>query len=147
MGYIPEQEDALAGYFTGAWCFVRNIFDARNGREARVEGTATFELEGHNLTYAETGIMDFGHYHGEVTQNYIYQFTDLFAANILFCDQRLFHRLDLKTGQDTVAHWCRPDQYKGHYLLQDQAKWRVSWKISGPRKNSVISTSYCRLVC
>lgn len=146
MGYIPEQEDALAGYFVGAWCFVRNVFDGKNGQDARVEGKATFEPEGHNLTYVETGIMDFGHYHGEVTQNYIYQFTDLFAANILFCDQRLFHQLDLKTGQDTVAHWCPPDQYNGHYYLHNQAKWCVSWKIAGPRKECVISTSYHRFM-
>ncbi len=147
MGYIPEQEDALAGYFVGAWCFVREITDRKAGEKARVEGSATFSGEGQALAYAETGVMDFGHYHGEVTQNYVYQFTDLFAANVLFRDQRLFHQLNLKTGQDTVAHWCKPDQYTGHYLLQDQAKWRVSWEISGPRKNSVISTSYCRLVC
>jgi Family of unknown function (DUF6314) len=146
MAYIPEQEDALVGYFTGAWSFIRKIFDHKSGQEARVEGAATFNAEGQSLTYAETGTMDFGDYRSEVTQNYIYQFTDLFTASVLFDDQRLFHQLDLKTGQDTVAHWCPPDQYDGHYYLHNQVKWSLNWKIIGPRKNSVISTTYSRVL-
>jgi len=131
MGFVPDHANGLAGYFIGTWRFTRQITDHKSGQDAKVEGIASFSGEGQTLSYTEAGTMNFGAYQGKVTQSYIYEFSGPFEAEILFNDKRLFHPLNLKTGQDTVEHWCAPDQYNGQYYLHNQAKWSLDWKITG----------------
>lgn len=146
MSFVPDNINGLASYFVGKWGFSRQIIDKKTGQKARVEGVSHFSGEDKTLIYAETGTMEYGAYQGIVTQNYIYEFTGPLKADVLFPDHRLFHKLDLKTGEKSVEHWCAPDQYNGHYRLRDPVNWSLSWKITGPRKNSIISTTYHRLV-
>jgi len=146
MIYVPHCEGDLAGYYAGSWRFTRHTKDNKSDIDATVEGVALFSGTGQALDYSETGTMTCGDYEGTVSQNYIYNFTGPFEASVLFSDQRLFHHLDLKSGQDKVTHWCAPDQYDGRYQLHNQDKWALIWKISGPRKDSIISTTYHRLI-
>lgn len=144
MFYIPKQDDGLLDYFAGAWHFSRTILDDKTDIDAHVNGEASLRREGVSLLYAEQGVMEYGAYHGQVTQHYIYDFEAPGRASVRFSDGRLFHELDLSTGADSVTHLCPPDTYAGRYELLEDAKWTLNWKISGPRKKLNISTRYWR---
>ena len=146
MSFDPACIDDLMEYFRGEWHLTRHITDNKSGLNASVDGLARFSGMGHILNYTETGTMLHGEYRGIVTQNYIYDFTGPLAVNILFTDRGLFHKLELHSGQASVSHWCDPDQYEGHYHLQNQEIWVLVWKVKGPRKNNVILTNYTRLI-
>ncbi len=145
MMFVPKHEGGLAAYFKGGWKFFRKISDHKTGIEATVNGTVVFSGNRQILNYAEIGSMEYGGYKGQARQNYLYQFTSPATARVLFKTNRLFHELDLSTGQSEVGHLCQQDRYDGHYRLRDAANWSLDWKIVGPRKNCFISTDYHRM--
>lgn len=44
-----------------------------------------------------------------------------------------------------VVHVCAPDLYQGEFLeLAGQHAWSLRWRVTGPRKDYVMTTSYTR---
>ena len=66
------------------------------------------------------------------------------AFSVFFADGRFFHRADITKGTAAVSHDCAPDTYRGRYRFPGPERWSLSWRITGPRKDLVISTVFSR---
>lgn len=138
------QPPSLACYFSGAWRITRRICDRLAGESGRVNGVVRFAPEADGLRYDETGEMRFGTYRGEVAQSYLFAFDGDAVANVRYADGRFFHRLDLSSGAADVAHHCGADLYRGRYRVLGADRWALSWQVTGPRKDYLMSTRYER---
>jgi uncharacterized protein DUF6314 len=61
---------------------------------------------------------------------------------VIFEDGRPFHPLHLSGAP--VAHRCGDDRYVGQYRLLGRDTLRVTWHVTGPRKQQRIDSSYHR---
>jgi Family of unknown function (DUF6314) len=110
----------------------------------RLSGTARFfPLDG-ALLFEERGVMTLGGYLGEAIRRYVFRFTDAGTALVSFEDGRPFHHLELRNGSACVRHDCEPDLYEGRYRLLGPDQWLLSWRITGPRKQQLITSRYRR---
>ena len=66
------------------------------------------------------------------------------AREVRFDDGRPFHALDLSAGTCPVRHDCPPDVYDGAYRVLDADRFTVRWTVTGPRKDSVLETTFTR---
>jgi hypothetical protein len=64
--------------------------------------------------------------------------------SVFFADGRFFHRAEIAAGIASATHDCAPDIYRGRYRFLAPDRWSLSWRITGPRKNLVISTVFSR---
>jgi hypothetical protein len=83
-------------------------------------------------------------YEGPALQSYRYAFPEPGRAAVHFRDGRFFHDLDLTAGRWTVTHLCNPDRYDGEFTVLDADRWRIVWRVSGPRKDLTLDSSYRR---
>lgn len=107
-------------------------------------GVATFTPVRQGIAYEEQGILGFGDWRGTATRRYLYVVDDSATAEVRFEDGRHFHALDLSSGAASVDHHCSRDLYRGLYRVLSPARWRVAWRIEGPRKDLLILTRYVR---
>lgn len=138
------QPSSLLRLFSGAWRLTRRIRDRRAGEIGRLEGVALFVPEADGLRYDERGEMRFGSYRGEVAQSYLFALMDDAVAEVHYADGRFFHRLDLSSGIADVTHECGADLYRGRYRVLGADCWALSWQVTGPRKDYLMSTRYER---
>jgi hypothetical protein len=64
---------------------------------------------------------------------------------VAFADGRPFHTLDLTAGGCAVEHRCGGDRYDGAYRLTGPDTLEVDWRVTGPRKDLEIRTTYRRI--
>ena len=134
----------LIGLLSGRWSVRRRLVDLRSGREGDFAGTASFEPEGDRLRWAEAGRMRFAGHDGPAERR-------LSIAGgpggwtVEFDDGRPFHPLDLAGGTCAVEHRCGEDLYAGEYRLLGADALEVSWRVTGPRKEQEIHTTYRRI--
>ncbi len=135
MGIEPRQ---LAD-FQGQWRLERDIVHA-DGTSARFVGRAVWECSGADLDYAETGELAVpGQAPITAGQRYIWR-PDL---TVWFSDGRYFHTVPARGGR--TRHWCAPDRYDGEYDFDPWPRFRVTWRVSGPRKSYRMVSTYRRL--
>jgi hypothetical protein len=133
----------LIALLSGRWSVRRRLLDLRSGREGDFTGTASFEPEGGRLRWAETGRMRFGGHEGPAERRLsIVRGPD--GWTVEFEDGRPFHPLDLATGACAVEHRCGDDLYAGEYRLLGPDALDVRWRVTGPRKDQEILTTYRR---
>jgi hypothetical protein len=126
------------GDFLGGWRVVRDLRHD-DGSEGRFEGLAAWTADGPGAVYAEHGQLWLAG-QGPFTAERCYRWgADL---TVFFEDGRVFHRVPPRGG--AVCHWCPPDQYDGDYSFADWPLWRVVWRVTGPRKSYVSTTTYQR---
>ncbi|MET4101897.1 hypothetical protein ABIE58_001321 [Roseovarius sp. MBR-78] len=124
--------------FEGAWRFDRQITHA-DGQRAQVTGVAVWRREGAGLILEEAGEMHMaGHPPMQVARRYLWG-ADLAVS---FEDGRFFHHVPPEGG--AAAHWCDPDQYDGSYDFSRWPRFRVEWRVRGPRKDYHMMTDYWR---
>jgi hypothetical protein len=63
---------------------------------------------------------------------------------VFFADGRFFHRAEITEGRARVCHDCAPDKYIGRYCFQGPDRWSLSWRVTGPRKDLVVSSVFSR---
>ena len=80
----------------------------------------------------------------EAQQAYRFTIENDHAFSVFFADGRFFHRADIIGGVALAAHDCAPDTYCGRYRFPEPDRWSLSWRITGPRKDLVISTTFSR---
>ncbi|WP_323769916.1 DUF6314 family protein [Antarctobacter sp.] len=124
--------------FLGAWRVERSIRQD-DGSEGRFEGTAEWRPEDGGALYRETGQVWLGGQGPFLAERKNRWATDL---RVFFEDGRFFHQVPPQGGE--VAHWCPPDQYDGLYDFARWPVWQVTWRVDGPRKAYVSSTTYTR---
>ena len=135
----------LKEFLLGSWNMDRLVIDHARTTIGRLEGKVTFRPFGPNLLYEETGTLILGEHRGDAGQTYRYDFPDGDRrALVRFRDGRPFHDLDLSSGQDRPHHWCPPDLYEGVVLALGPAAWSTEWKVTGPRKDYDLVTTYSR---
>lgn len=124
--------------FQGCWSLERDVRHL-DGGEARFSGTATWTPEGETLVYDETGWLTMsGQKAIPARQRYIWM-PDL---TVRFSDGRFFHRVPGAGG--ATAHGCTPDHYEGAYDFSRWPEFRVTWRVTGPRKDYRMLSTYRR---
>jgi hypothetical protein len=135
----------LKSFLLGAWEVDRLVADRARGITGRLEGLASFTPSPGGLLYEERGTLLLGEHEGQAEQRYLFDFPEGDTrATVRFRDGRLFHTLDLRNGEDRVRHDCRPDLYEGLFTLLGPTAWRSEWKVTGPRKDYHLVTTYTR---
>jgi hypothetical protein len=136
--------DDLIALLSGRWTVHRRLVDLRSGCEGDFAGTASFEPEADRLQWAEAGRLRFGGHEGPAVRRLsIARGPDGWMVE--FDDGRPFHPLDLATGACTVEHRCGDDLYAGEYRLLGPDAFDVRWRVTGPRKDQEIHTTYRRI--
>lgn len=134
----------LRAFLAGGWKLSRTIDDRRAGQRGTLEGAAVFTPEGDGLVYREEGVLDLDGYRGSVMQAYRYSFSAPHRAEVAFRDGGLFHALDLSRGVWAAEHVCADDLYRGNFRVEGPDRWRVSWAVTGPRKDQTLISRYSR---
>ena len=134
----------LAAFFTGPWSVVRRIRDMRTRQLGRMLGTADFVPDDDGLRFAERGTLMLPGVRTEAQQSYRFVIESDHGFSVFFADGRFFHRAEIVMEAACVAHDCAPDAYCGRYRFPGRDRWSLSWRITGPRKDLVISTVFSR---
>jgi Family of unknown function (DUF6314) len=134
----------LAQLFAGGWFLTRRIRDLRGRVLGRLRGTADFTPDRDGRHFAEHGILTLPQGQTEARRAYRFVIESADAFSVFFADGRFFHRAAIVSGTAPVTHDCAPDTYRGRYRFRDPDRWSLSWRITGPRKDLVISTVFSR---
>ena len=134
----------LKSFLEGEWRLERRLDDRRAGQQGILTGTAVFAAEGHDLLYSEKGRLTMGGHDGPAEQVHRYGFDGPARARVHFRDGRFFHDLDLAAGRWTATHLCAPDRYDGDFTALGPDSWRVVWRVTGPRKDLILDSTYRR---
>ena len=124
--------------FDGRWDVTRQITPAQ-GPQATFEGQAVWHPTRGGSDYAETGVLRLGNA-APMTAERRYFWADTLA--VLFEDGRFFHQVPALGGQ--AHHFCDPDTYVVTYDFSDWPVFRVSYAVTGPRKDYVMVSQYSR---
>lgn len=134
----------LKEFLQGSWRLERRLDDRRAGQQGRLSGQALFAPVEGDLLYREEGRLAIGEHVGPAEQSYRYGFPALDRAAVHFRDGRFFHELDLSRGAWACTHLCDPDRYEGEFSVLDTDTWRVVWRVTGPRKDLTLDSTYRR---
>lgn len=143
------QVSDLKEFLKGIWWLKRQLHDHGAGQEGQLVGSAVFSPSGSDLHYSEKGHLVIGEHAGSTLQSYRYSFPAPAGeaptqAAVHFRDGRFFHHLDLSRGAWACTHLCDPDRYTGEFTVLDAERWRVVWRVSGPRKDLTLDSTYRR---
>jgi hypothetical protein len=134
----------IVTFFNGPWSVVRRIRDGRTGDLGRLLGTAEFTPDHDGLRFAERGTLTLPGVQTDARQSYRFVLESDHSFSVFFADGRFFHRAEIAMGIAHVAHDCAPDAYCGRYRFAGPDRWSLSWRITGPRKDLVISSVFSR---
>jgi len=131
--------------FEGRWRIARRIEDAWMGTTALFEGLARFTEDGRGLAYREVGELRVPQEVPMVaSRDYLWR-SEPGGIAVLYGDGRFFHRI--KAGSDVVQDWhvCGEDEYDVTYNFTHWPRWRMIWKVQGPRKDYISISDFTRL--
>lgn len=140
---VPVAE--LRAFLRGAWSLERELADRAATRRGRARGRAVFAPDGAALRYREEGILTLGDYRGAFFRDGLYRFPTPARAEVAFADGRPFHDLDLTHGAWRACHRCGDDRYEGRFAVLHADAWQAVWRVTGPRKDWVLSSRFRRL--
>lgn len=142
-------------HFAGRWRIARRIKDAL-GPDAQFDGEANFAWEGAALVLTEAGQMRIGAQSFAATRRYRWRQGAGRMIDVLFDDGRYFHSFDAEMPAPVAHHDCPPDLYDVGYdftALREAAgqiapaaapQWHARWRVTGPRKDYVMTSTYTR---
>lgn len=134
------------GWFAGVWQLDRVLSDALSGNHGTFTGRATLTPDADGLAYRETGTLHWPTHTGPATRGYHYAASDTDPAllSVTFEDGRPFHTLDLRDGASAFSHDCGEDLYTGTFARISDDAWEQRWRVTGPRKDLLITSTYER---
>lgn len=135
----------VCSFLAGRWDLDRQIVERPTGREGRYAGVGWFRPEDGGLWYEERGRLRMGSHELSARRSLRWRTREDGQAEVAFSDGSLFHRLDLRSGCWHVAHDCGDDRYLGSYVVLSPSTWKVTWTVSGPGKETRLSTVYFRV--
>jgi hypothetical protein len=126
----------------GRWRLTRVIRDA-DGSEATLEGVTLFRREGDRLVQEEEGWLTLPDRGAPLraTRRYLWSAGEG-GLDVRFEDGRPFHTVPLHVGRPEADHDCAPDHYRVAYDFADWPRWRAVWRVTGPRKDYVMTSEY-----
>lgn len=132
--------------FSGEWTLVRTITDRRAGAAGRFEGTCLFTASDAGLVCEERGRLRYGGQpEMDAKRRYLWRQPAPGRIVVDHGDGRPFHAFDLEPVAE-AEHLCPPDTYRATYDFRTWPRWRVTWRVSGPRKDYVSVSDYRRRV-
>ncbi len=132
--------------FAGRWRLKRTIEDVRGGRTGRLTGEARFEPAPGGLAYHEAGTLAFeGGPPMHAERRYLWRNGGAGTIEVLFEDGRFFHRFDGEDLAPGSSHPCDPDAYRVRYDFRAWPRWQAEWRVTGPRKDYAMVSSYSPL--
>lgn len=130
--------------FAGVWTISRQITDMRILESGTLQGEAEFTPTDAGLHYHERGTLVFaGGAPVLAERSYQWTFTED-AVHVAHGDGTPFHSFALTGGPEATPHLCGEDMYRGVYSFVSFPDWRVTWSVTGPRKNYRSVTDYSR---
>ena len=124
----------------------RRLVDRRQGLVGRMTGTAAITPDGDGgFTLEETGTLRFGGHIGPATRRY--RLIDCAGPRATLTDDQgvPLAGFDLTTPRALFVHDCAPDRYAGRVAAAGPDRWRLVWRVTGPRKDLILATRYARL--
>lgn len=137
-------EQPLYDYLRGIWKVKRQIKDRLGKQDNWFSGQAEFAGSGVGLHYTESGNLTVGETLLEASQSYKWHCRGENAATIYYGDGREFHQIECKGKTADAEHLCGEDLYRARYQFDSATVWRVTWRVSGPRKDYTSVTTYKR---
>lgn len=129
----------------GEWTLRRRIRDCTTGALGRLDGIARFIADdGLGLRFSESGTLSLGDQSAQATRDYRFEVLAPDRFRVCFADGRLFHEAEVTGRMARAAHDCAPDLYRGRYRFDGPECWRLSWRVTGPRKDLVICSVFSR---
>ena len=129
--------------FAGNWRIERTVEDFRAGRTGRLTGAARFDPLPDGLAYLETGTLSFpGTAPMQASRRYLWRDGGAGTIDVFFDDGRFFHRFDAEAPAPAATHDCPPDHYRVRYDFRLWPRWEAEWRVTGPRKDYAMVTSY-----
>lgn len=130
--------------FAGVWAFSRVIQTPDGAVTGRVEGTLTLRPGEGGLVAEEEGQMRLPGAAPMLTQRRSIWRTDGGRIEVLFGDGRPFHAFDPGQQRPQAVHDCAPDRYEVVYDFSNFPVWTSIWRVNGPRKDYVMTTTHRR---
>ncbi|OIV38382.1 hypothetical protein BIV57_06030 [Mangrovactinospora gilvigrisea] len=132
------------------WSIEREMEDRITGERGTYRGTAVFahvddDADPGTVQHAENGEMTWRGVTRPAGRVLHLHPREDGTARVTFADGRPFHDLDLREGRWTAGHPCRADQYSGAFEVLGPDGWQVTWTVTGPAKDLVLTSFYTRI--
>lgn len=127
--------------FCGEWRVSRSIESDIAGQSGRFVGRAWFSPDDGGLLYREAGTLTVGAHKMEAERRYLWR-EDAGEIVVLFDDGKPFHRF--APSKIAASHFCDPDTYNVRYDFAAWPEWSSRWRVTGPRKDYVMTSVYRR---
>ncbi|WP_407705624.1 DUF6314 family protein [Streptomyces niveiscabiei] len=136
----------VLGHLAGAWAVERSVRDLASEDTGSFTGTTDFRpLDGGGLLHLESGTFTWQGVARPASRTLRFlPGATPGRADVRFSDGRPFHDLDLTTGHHLAEHPCSADLYRGEFTVLDPDRWLTVWRVGGPAKDLVLTTSYTR---
>lgn len=135
-------------YLAGDWRVERSVRDLASGAEGRFTGTTVFsplDDAGAGLLHHESGVFTWQGTPRPAERTLLFVPGERAGtAAVRFSDGRAFHDLDLATGRHVADHPCAADLYRGEFTVFARDHWRTVWRVGGPAKHLLLTTTYTR---
>ena len=132
--------------FEGDWRLERRIAQASGQGDGRLSGLARFLRSGSALIHEESGTLSIDGIAGpgvRAERRYLWRTEPGWIA-IHFEDGRPFHGIPLGVLEPEATHLCSPDRYTVRYDFSRWPEWTTVWRVSGPRKDYVMTSRFAR---
>jgi hypothetical protein len=126
--------------FAGDWLLERSITDHRADEVGTFNGSATLIDGADGWVWSEAGQLSMaGRKPFSATRRFRWAEPVPGRIRISFDDGRRFHDIAA-----TAHHDCPPDSYNVAYHFQNWPVWTAVWRVTGPRKDYVMTTQHRR---
>lgn len=132
----PDDPHALLG----VWDLSREIVEQPGDERSRVDGTTTLAADGDSIDWYETGTLSRRGLRTPVSRRLRIEPRED-GWFVTFEDGRDFH--PWRPGEP-VEHPCGADRYVGTIRRLDTDHWTVQWRVTGPRKDYVMTSVLTR---
>ena len=103
-------------------------------------------LDASRLRWAEEGALTLGGVQTQARRVYLWRLFAPDGVEVAYEDGRFFHAFAMEPGGAAeVRHDCAPDLYEGVYAFEGPDRWRLTWRVRGPRKDYAMTTDHLRV--
>ena len=141
-GPEPSARRLTLADFTGRWHLARRIRDRATGQVMTLAGEAVLEPDGAGLRQREQGRLITGDGRALPAERHYLWRTEGALIALRFADGRPFVRFDPREARPQATHDCAPDLYLGRWDFAAWPMWEQHWRVTGPRKDYSMTSTY-----
>jgi hypothetical protein len=136
-------------FLRGRWEVERAITDFASGQSGSFSGLARCDqaaaAAAGALAYHEQGELRFGGHRGPASRSVLFRPGPDGTVDVRFADGRPFYELDLRSGSWSAEHPCGRDSYHVTVRVLGPDAYVERWRVSGPGKDYVMTTTMTRI--